>query len=46
MIDYFNVSSPIRFVFPIDGDCVNERDGISARGFVQISAKVTAPEGH
>ncbi len=46
MIDYFNASSPIRFVFPIDGDCVNERDGLSPRGFVQISAKVAAPKGH
>ena len=46
MIDYFNTDSPIRFVFPIDGDCVNERDGLSPSGNVQILAKVAAPLGH
>ena len=46
MRDYFRKNDPIRFLFPIDGDCVNERDGVSERGAVQITAKVAAPEGH
>lgn len=46
MRDYFRKNDPIRFVFPIDGDCVNERDGVSERGAVQINVKVAAPEGH
>ena len=46
MRDYFRKNDPIRFVFPIDGDCVNRRDGISESGAVQIIAKVCAPEGH
>ena len=45
MRDYFRKNDPIRFLFPIDGDCVNERDGVSARGAVQINARVAAPEG-
>lgn len=46
MRDYFKLNDPIRFVFPIDGDCVNERDGVSERGAVLVTAKVAAPEGH
>lgn len=40
MRDYFNMSSSLRFVFPIDGDCINENDG------EKIVAVVVAPEGH
>ena len=37
MRDFFNKDLPIRFVFPIDGDCLNKFDK---------QALVAAPEGH
>ena len=46
MRDYFRENDAIRFVFPIDGDCVNVGDGVSERGAVEVTAKVAAPEGH
>ena len=46
MRDYLRKNDSLRFVFPIDGDCVNERDGTSERGAVLINVKVSAPEGH
>ncbi len=33
------------FVFPIDGDCVNERDGSLADGGLTLTAHVSAPDG-
>ena len=38
MSNYFMPDSPIRFVFPINGDCVNERDGRPAENGVSVSA--------
>ena len=34
----------IKFIFPIDGDCVNERDGKAAENGVTVSVKVKANE--
>ena len=45
MSNYFMTDLPIRFVFPINGDCVNERDGRAADGGVYVNVKVKAPEG-
>jgi len=44
MKDYFNKASDIRFVFPIDGDCLNPADGVMKNGYLTITAKVEAPE--
>ncbi len=45
MRDYFHRNEPIYFEFPIDGDCVNERDGKkSENGGVTFAATVHAPE--
>ena len=46
MRDYFGKNNPIRFVFPIDGDCVNKNDGIEIAGGIRIPVSVAAPEGH
>jgi len=35
----------IEFIFPIDGDCVNERDGKAIENGVTVSVKVKAEEG-
>lgn len=43
MRDYFHHSSPVRFVFPLDGDCLNSRDGILAGQQLQINVLVEAP---
>ena len=43
MSNYFMTDSPIRFVFPINGDCVNERDGRKGDDCVYVNAKVAAP---
>ena len=45
MRDYFNTSSPVRFVFPIDGDCLNIYDGEIKNGFLTVKVKVQAPAG-
>ena len=46
MRDYLNQDLPIRFLFPIDGDCINENDGNEAEDGVRILARVEAPKGH
>ena len=46
MRDYFGKNNPIRFVFPIDGDCVNKNDGVEIEGGIRITVSVAAPEGH
>ena len=46
MSKYFMTGAPVRFAFPIDGDCVNERDGRKTDSGVIIPVKVEAPEGH
>ncbi len=45
MRDYFHKNDSIYFEFPIDGDCINERDGKRAdNGGVTFVATVCAPE--
>ena len=46
MRDFFNLNSPLRFVFPIDGDCLNERDGSVQNGVLTATVTVAAPAGH
>ncbi|MBQ8173997.1 MAG: hypothetical protein IJ009_01200 [Clostridia bacterium] len=46
MKDHFNEKAPIRFLFPIDGDCINERDGVTDGNAVRVAVKVAAPTGH
>ena len=46
MKDYFGKSSPIRFAFPINGDCINGREGDPIEGGTRIKVRVEAPEGH
>jgi hypothetical protein len=46
MRDYFGTNSPIRFVFPIDGDCINPREGEVFEGGIRIKVTVQAPKGH
>ena len=46
MRDYFGKENSIRFIFPIDGDCINIHDGESISEGVRVCVKVTAPVGH
>lgn len=46
MRDFFNTASPIRFLFPIDGDCLNERDGEVTGDTLLCRVRVQAPSGH
>ena len=43
MRDYFNSTAPVRFVYPIDGDCMNIYDGVIKDGYLTITVKVAAP---
>ena len=43
MKDYFMKECKIRFISHIDGDCVNDRDGIKIDNGVRISVSVSAP---
>ena len=45
MKDYFRRDKKVRFTFPIDGDCVNSRDGKIVNGKLIITAKVSAESG-
>ncbi len=45
MRDYLNERAPLHFVFPIDGDCVNEWDGAMCGDGLIITAEVAAPAG-
>ena len=38
--------SAIRFIFPIDGDCVNSRDGEIRAGVLYLPVTVSAPADH
>ncbi len=42
MRDYFSHSAALRFVFPIDGDCLNAYDGKEEDGILFITARVEA----
>jgi hypothetical protein len=46
MSEYLMTDSPIRFVFPINGDCVNERDGNKTEKGIAVRVKVKAPAFH
>ena len=43
MYDYFKKSEPIYFIFPINGDCVNARDGRIDSGTLTLPVSVFAP---
>ncbi len=43
-MDPFFTNSPIRFVFPINGDCVNACDGMLQDGQLALPVTVAAPE--
>ena len=45
MRDYFNQEGLVRFLFPIDGDCVNDRDGKKSEEGILLTARVFAAEG-
>ena len=45
MRDYFNEAAAMRFVSPIDGDCMNIHDGEMKNGYLTIPVKVSAPAG-
>ncbi len=45
-MDPFANISPFRFVFPIDGDCLNVRDGALTPEGLAVPVTVVAPAGH
>lgn len=45
MRDYFCKSNATRFLFPIDGDCINIRDGITVNGGLDFTAKMASAPG-
>lgn len=46
MKDHFPKNAPISFLFPIDGDCLNSRDGHEEDGRLTVTVRVAAPAGH
>ena len=40
------MSKMLEFVFPVDGDCLNSRDGDLNGNTLTFTVKVKAPEGH
>ena len=43
MRDYLNESLPTHFLFPIDGDCLNDRDGVAdGNGGVTFTARIAS----
>ncbi len=44
MRDFFKLSSPVHFVFPIDGDCLNIYDGVEKDDVLYINVKIAAPK--
>ena len=45
MRDYFHNTSPTRFLFPIDGDCLNANDGAASDANVLFTASIHAATG-
>lgn len=45
MRNYFNKDKEVHFVFPVDGDCLNQADGEIINGVLCITAQVKAPVG-
>ena len=46
MRNYFGEDQKIRFLFPIDGDCINSNDGRGSGDCIRIPVRVEAPQGH
>lgn len=44
MRDYFRKDKKVRFIFPIDGDCINENDGEKTENGVIVLTKIAAPK--
>ena len=42
MRDYLNRDGKIRFIFPIDGDCINANDGYEKDGMLYVKVIVKA----
>ncbi len=40
------MSKMLEFIFPVDGDCLNSRDGNLCGNTLAFTVKVKAPEGH
>ena len=45
MRDYLNESAATRFLFPIDGDCLNERDGIVKKNSLHVCVRIASASG-
>ena len=45
MRDYFRKNDPIRFRYPLDGDCLNTYDGTVMNGWLTVPVGVEAPDG-
>lgn len=45
MHSLFDTSAPLRFLFPIDGDYLNERDGAVENGALMLTVRLAAPAG-
>ena len=45
MRDFLNESAATRFLFPIDGDCINERDGDATKDGINFTATVASAPG-
>ena len=45
MRDYLKLSDKTHFVFPIDGDYINERDGMLSGGCVELPVRVSSAPG-
>ncbi len=46
MRNYLREDEPLHFSFPINGDCINERDGSAIEGGVRIPVVLVAPVNH
>ncbi len=46
MRDYFQKNNSVRFLFPIDGDCINIYDGKEIPGGIRIPVSIEAPLDH
>ena len=45
MRDIYHRELPVRFLFPIDGDCLNEGDGLRQGEMLLLKVKAAAPAG-
>ena len=42
MSDYFKLNDKTHFIFPIDGDFINERDGVLVDGCIELAVRVAS----